>query len=71
MAQLDASNDDMTKSVIAALEEDNDLKKAFCECWPCLKRLLQLLAARVSAALKLIIEKAIALGDKVHASVCG
>ena len=59
----------ITKAVSKALQEDEDLKTWFCECWPCLKRLFQLIAARLPK-LKVILELLIKRGDQIHRTIC-
>lgn len=69
MTDIDRNETDSFKAIKEALQQDEDLKSWFCECWPCLKKLLQLIAARVPK-LKPILDLIITNGDKIHGTIC-
>jgi hypothetical protein len=71
MAALTANEENAVNSVVQALTNDSELKQIFCQCWPCAKKLLELLAARVPEPLKSLIEGSIRIGDAAHGRVCG
>jgi hypothetical protein len=52
------------------LKTDRDGSSAFCDCWPCAKRLLNLLKGVVPPVIKAVIDSLIKIGDGVSGSIC-
>jgi len=69
MTDIERDGTSIAGAVTEALQGDEELKTWFCQCWPCLKKLLELIAARVPR-LKAILDLVIKAGDQVHAKIC-
>jgi hypothetical protein len=52
------------------LKADRAANNAFCDCWPCARRILTLLKSVVPQKVAAVIDFLIKIGDGVAASVC-
>ncbi len=62
---------DATASVSSRLADISDFKGPFCECWPCARKILELLAKVLPAGtLRDAVAKLIAIGDQIFKLLC-
>jgi hypothetical protein len=66
----DAQVQDAIAKLTAQLKTDRAANSAFCDCWPCAKRILNLLKTVVPAPVKTVIDLLIKIGDGIASSVC-
>ena len=52
------------------LKGDRAGSNAFCDCWPCAKRILNLIKGVVPPSIKTVIELLIKIGDGVAGAIC-
>jgi hypothetical protein len=70
LTMTDAHVKEATEKLSTQLRADRVANNAFCDCWPCAKRILNLLKGVVPAPIKGVIDLLIKIGDGVSGSVC-
>jgi len=74
MAETSVMTDDELRSAIDSLTNrlraDKAANDAFCDCWPCARRLLNLLKTVVPEKIKAVIDVLIKIGNAVATAVC-
>jgi len=70
LTMSDADVKGAVKKLTRQLKTSPAESNAFCDCWPCAKRLLNLLKGVVQAPIKAVIDILIKIGDGVAGSIC-
>lgn len=63
---------ELQTNLVDALKADGGLKQIFCECWPCAKRVLQLILKlkKLPAQVVAVIKGLIKAGDFAYRKLC-